>query len=210
MEIAPNRRTLRIQALTLIEVMVVCAIVAILMGILLPVLIRSRRQAMWATDLSTMKQVAEAGALYANDFGEAPYCMDDLVSSGLFPANEAKLHLDAAPEGLANLIAKRSTRMPNLASVYSQSFLSLRHFNYTRELAEQRTHGLSPGWAIADLDYTMTPHDRQSEFGTVYWRIQNDGSISRRAVPSKITLGPDGQIQTLELNWIDFFVDPER
>jgi len=68
----------RLRAFTLIELLVVIAIIAVLMAIILPVVASARRRSNMAVDISNMRQLATAIALYRDDHGYAPYLLHSL------------------------------------------------------------------------------------------------------------------------------------
>jgi prepilin-type N-terminal cleavage/methylation domain-containing protein/prepilin-type processing-associated H-X9-DG protein len=61
----------RTEAFTLVEMLVVIAIIGILAGLLLPVLGRARDKARTAQCVSNLKQIALAIDMYASDYGES-------------------------------------------------------------------------------------------------------------------------------------------
>jgi len=71
--VSPSAPSGRRRAFTLIEILVVIAIIALLAGILFPVLAQSREKARAATCLSNYKQIGLAIQMYASDFdGDTP------------------------------------------------------------------------------------------------------------------------------------------
>lgn len=66
---------------TLVELLVVVAIIALLVGILIPVVANARRRGYQATDISNMRQIAFAIASYRQDHEYAPLELGDLIPS---------------------------------------------------------------------------------------------------------------------------------
>src|SRR2546430_1185885 len=79
-----NPQRIRTRAFTLIELLVVIAIIAILAGILVPALSKSKERAQLVNDLNNIRQVLIASHSFANDNSDyLPYPgWDGLAKSG--------------------------------------------------------------------------------------------------------------------------------
>lgn len=92
------------KGLTLVEMVVVTAIVAVLAGVALPVLARAKAQAKDSDRAHRLRQIGLAAGLYDADFGPALPVGEPgrLVVAGYLPAVELVEPTDPAPRGFGN------------------------------------------------------------------------------------------------------------
>ena len=85
-----RQKSIRLCAFTLMELLVVIAIIAILAAILFPVFASAKQSAKKTVDLSNMKQIGIAFALYESDF-------DDYFPLDSFPSKGSQWPLRCQP-----------------------------------------------------------------------------------------------------------------
>ena len=76
----PSSQLVSLQGLTLVELLVVTAIVGILTGLLLPALVSAREAARKTSCLSNLRQIGYAFAMYLDEYGDIYPCAEDPVS----------------------------------------------------------------------------------------------------------------------------------
>ena len=84
--IGPSRLKRQQRGFTLIEMIIVCAIISILLGIMVPIYrihILHANEAVLKEDLYNMRQAIDQ---YTQDKGKAPQALDDIVSAGYLHA----------------------------------------------------------------------------------------------------------------------------
>jgi prepilin-type N-terminal cleavage/methylation domain-containing protein len=172
---------------SLIEVLIVIAIIAIVAGVLLPALTSSRKKALAVDDISNLRQLAQAGILYRDQNERFPLSTLDLVNSKMIPVEICASHLDSNPGGIANDIAdytgyhSRLTAM-DLVVPYKNSFAGPREYRLDpEEYAKWVTTDRAGGWL---LDFSGAKRglgrDYLSASGT-YHRVLFDGSVVTRS-----------------------------
>ncbi|MFQ3609975.1 MAG: prepilin-type N-terminal cleavage/methylation domain-containing protein [Fimbriimonadales bacterium] len=65
--------------LSLVELLVVVAIIALLVALLLPVLHQARKRSYTSTCISNLRQLVAAATMYRNDYGEYPLYMEEMT-----------------------------------------------------------------------------------------------------------------------------------
>lgn len=201
------------RGLTLVETLVVLAIIAVVAGLLLPVLAQARRKGYDADDLSRLRQLGAAGNIYHEQHGTWPYGTADLVASGMVPRELANLNGDKTAAGLANEVAefrsKLGVKATGLQVPYKNSPIGLREYRISAKNLNQFIEtGAAGGWL---LDFTTVKKGVLADFMDAtgnYRRLCFDGSVQTRTLKAydcsyKGTPSPCRMPET-------WFVDPDE
>jgi prepilin-type N-terminal cleavage/methylation domain-containing protein len=171
------------RAFTLLEALVTIGIIAILAGILLPVLVASKRSAIKTDDLSKLRQMGLAAAMYEDRFGEFPLSASQLVSNGMVPPELCASMRDASRAGIANDLAVFTNRkfadyekIP--IAPYKSSFAGLAEFGMGQPIMRNYVlTGPAPGWLIDATDSNKELWPTPSQWSGTYRRLCIDGSV---------------------------------
>lgn len=98
-ELKPIRRTAA--GLTLVEVLISLGIVAVLAGIALTVAARAKDRGKAADDVSRLRQLGQAAALYEEQHGSLPFACAQVVQAGYAPGGLCEGTADPVSRGTA-------------------------------------------------------------------------------------------------------------
>jgi prepilin-type N-terminal cleavage/methylation domain-containing protein len=171
---------------SLLETLVVITIISILAGILLPVLAGSKKSAYRGDDMSKLRQMSVAASLYEDRYGEFPLSTSQLVSTGLVPPELCASMRDSTSEGLANMLAKFSSRRyagPEQAGAapYKSSFIGLGEFGLAPSaFRDYVLTGPNAGWLIDVTESIKTEIPTPTQWEGNYRRLTMEGSVITR------------------------------
>lgn len=186
----PAGRTDRRHAgFTLIELLVVIAIIAILAGLLLPVLGRAKEKARTTQCFSNLRQLGLATQLYAMDFGDR--VPGDSFGGGYFFANLLLPYLGGAPVPApratdANLLYEAFSRSPVLqcpAVKPSPRFAEPFILHYTVNSIDYNRYERDGSYGSAPFYRLVSVPGGPSRFGYMM-EFNPDGEYATRDFPS--------------------------
>lgn len=102
----PSSRSSR-QGYTLVELLTVIAIIAVIAGILFSVMIISKSRGKEGVEMSNLRQLGVAGAMYHDQYNEWPLTTKYLVAANSAMQSVVTSPLDESPTGLANELADK-------------------------------------------------------------------------------------------------------
>lgn len=181
-------RTTRRSAFTLTEILVVLGIVALLAAILFPVLARSKRKAKLTSEISQLRQIGAAAALYAETQGGTPLSVLDFRSTDLWSSPLWAGEADPCREGFRNRLMTAMGSQGRLVRHYLDdvvpfkvSFFSLGDIYSGSEYLHIPLERANPGWLVSfdeqDFGNLLDP---TVAFGGSFTRLNLDGSVVHR------------------------------
>ena len=168
-----------LRGFTIIELLVVVALVAILMGIIFPVMAYAKRQAMVTVDVSNLKSIGVAIALYQEDWNDRAPTVAKLVHAGYITEGVAVSPLDKTPQGQANEFELIAGKQPDPARL---SYLSLADSTETEIDRVLASRGGGSVVSLAEARYLIPSEGVGGYFTGDYLRLCMDGSVQKRKI----------------------------
>ncbi len=197
---------------TLVELLVVVAIIALLLGILVPALSGARHTALSVECASNMRQIHLMQTYYSDDnAGRFASVMNDAN-----PQPWVELMVDYVPDANRSdpvhvfncpMVDRSSFNAKGVTSTGVNPFMQLEHWSFRRDLVQHPARIILAGDKVASpLDYLLTYDsyavDRDAS-GAYWWRAWNHegGRMMRHANGSKANMAMiDGHVAALQHN----------
>lgn len=169
---------------TLTDILIVLAILGVLSAIAGPAMVQARRRATEAVDISNLRQIGAASALYHEMSGRPAMRTTELEAAGLVTWDICQSPADGSSMGHANEILFISTgprsRAAAMQSDYKNSYIGYGDTGFGYEAFQQLIMPFdSPGNFIA-LSYSKRMPVTVIGFEGTYFRLLMDGSVVKR------------------------------
>jgi prepilin-type N-terminal cleavage/methylation domain-containing protein len=172
---------------SLIETLVVITIIAVLASILMPTLTSAKRQAVKTDDMSKMRQLGQAAAMYEDRHGEFALHTSQLLAERLVTPELLVSTRDDTEDGLANQVARYTTRLlGDLTHLgrpvqYKNTFIALGDFGLDHQaLREDIMSGPAAGWLIDVIESERNEFPTPTQWNGTYRRLTLEGSVVTR------------------------------
>jgi prepilin-type N-terminal cleavage/methylation domain-containing protein len=196
---------------TLVEILIVITIIAILMGLVLPVLSKAKFEALKTTDVSNLRQMAIARSLYqeSNDDSTGTR-IRWMVNAGVVPKAICASPLDQTKEGLADLMRYTADPPDNEHVSYKDSFVPAAEVMGKQTMLDVES-SRNGGWLVSlslcqpKTGPTLSP---SSGFQGRYLRLMMDGAVVQRVViwrPTKDAKKEESSFTWLYTDEVDKF-----
>ncbi|MEX2243579.1 MAG: type II secretion system protein [Fimbriimonadaceae bacterium] len=172
------------RGLSLVEILVVTAILAVVAGILIPVLLSSKRQAGLAVDISNLRQIGQAAEIYRQDTdGAWPLTVFPLLDGGILKGDQIlRSPLDATPSGMSYLFSLEWETPAYQRTDVFVSYVGVLQVGLDRDYFESDIRpATNPGWLV---NLTSTERYRPNSKIRIgrYHRLFLDGSVAVRHI----------------------------
>lgn len=197
------------RAFSLIEILVVTALLAVLAALLFPVFAQAKDSSYRAEEISAMRQIYLAWQMYEDESGDAPRSLTDIPPSSVPPelwrAHRDPIRQTAGGDFPADLFVQESPRR----TPYRISYAYLRAFEgrftgHTWEAlrAEPSVGLLCSVWSLrsegCNLQGATSEHGPVTNHGVLI-RIKMDGSMQNVPLPSPRACSVGGSYEELFL-----------
>lgn len=202
-----ERSLLKQRAATLMELMVVIAIIAILAAIILSGLQAAKGSSKGTVSISQLRQLGVAGAIYSDEAGGFPDSTHRLVSSGLVKPELCFTPADPTPKGVANAM--------NMAHIYADprtdyknSYVGWLQFQVSLAQATDLLEGNGDAGWLVDLTPGQNPERlRQPYFWEGrYRRLLFDTAVVMRSFRRFPSPNQEGEME-MALFPVMFYMD---
>jgi prepilin-type N-terminal cleavage/methylation domain-containing protein len=172
------------RGLTLIELLAVIAISLVLVGLISPIYGAAHLRALQSTDISNMRQLGIAAALYTDQTGHIPASTADLQAFGAGGVQISPL--DGTQLGQANelleTLGKSSDLYSGRETSYRRSYIGFGDYGYSVHSFEKQFGGTQgEGWLVSLTTSTPFRNSNLYKFPQGdYLRLQMDGSVVSR------------------------------
>lgn len=176
-------RLTRSRAFTIVELIVVVAVIIILAGIISPIIASSKLSARQTITISAMRQLGQSRVIYLGDSDNYTNVdCPDLVTFNSLDKQICGQGFEKSYIGLANEIARRTKRLgqPIIAEVpYRSSFITRKLFTVSNNLNEN--YSPSSGWAL-NYDLPSTENIAFPEDGQLILILKYDTSVKSKMI----------------------------
>ncbi|MFW5697857.1 MAG: type II secretion system protein [Fimbriimonadaceae bacterium] len=188
-----SSRLSRTQAVTLLEILVSIVIVSVLTGILVNVYRESHQDSQATVEISNLRQIGQAHAIYTDLYRSKPLGAEELVIADLIPSKMFYSPLDEYEEGVANAftVALRKQGAEPFMPDWPSSYITLRTFGYDHgDLTELIEPYPNAGWLISTTE-SEASSVRRTWWGN-YRRLTFDGAVIDKQARAFDIVEPSG------------------
>lgn len=201
---------------TIMEILVVVALIVALVGIIVPIYSFAKKSAKSSYDLNLMRQMGDAAELYREDYGKAPLSCQTLVATGRITESLVYGLSDPTDQGVAKEHLAALYDGPRMRGLgvpdYRLSFLGLGDIGMFDDasvpVGPPPTKSFpAAGWladmTTADRDSSRTPYFEFSSLRGRYRLLRQDGGVESRPIPAvTVQVRPGHLVTCLNDAWL--------